>query len=752
MANSSAQVASISQGTAYLSLDAAVVSPVNSTQPILSQDHNHHNINGHSFPLKDAPAARNPEQRLDSFNGQPSSPVLGDHTQRQHGLNHPQLDYIRPLQEHNNPQMTNGSSATRDAWADQGHFPLILGEISCTSFPARGGSRILLSGVNFREGVEVVFECPKLGKAVETRVITPRVLKSTEIEFITPNLLDWWTAARRDHSCKQLELSVSLTCAGVRNEEDIDTAFNMTALEDSESELLHIIIELHRQQIKATIKNSGSSDPEAERIARQRTLTLLNLERPQSVSLSEHMALSVIYMLCDGHDQISDEGMGIIKSTTEDGHEALHLAVIQSQTTLVREIARHLLGWYRAHPITSESEIFLKNRNGETALDFAKTLGLDEIEQVLKETSEAANEFKRSVYKALPQPLSTSQIGSTAGNNENPRISASSSIPGHSLNRPLPPTPENGSYQESGSYFSAGSSHSGMTGSPTYSPVQSTQTVHTTIEGNLEPSYTVHENPPSHTNITEPDHTLSPEQQHASYNQYIPPHSDPLSHTPHNIPSHRVNSLPVSQSTGNPQSEQPQSRPPLTSSQSAAPPLPPRHKVTRVNRPKQFTIPSPETPQTQGQSPSIPHAYAPPLPQHEQYHSLIVQPAPLPQPFHQPMPTPAHPYPAHLPMPTHQPPTSMPMYQPPSSGPMHYPQPSMPMHHPPPSVPMHYPSSPMLTHQYPGLPMASMPMQHQPIPAPYSMPIPPQQYLPPMVMVRSPDGQGPDSHIKVRVE
>ncbi|KAF9348511.1 hypothetical protein BGX26_000091 [Mortierella sp. AD094] len=769
MYNSYAEANSIVQSAAHLSLGATIVAPPNSTEHTLSQEV-HNSTEHYSFPGEPAPATSKPEEKFDSFNVQHNSGPDQGFIQRQREPNHPQLDYNQPRQEHNNPQLTDNPTSSRDAWADQGHFPLILGEISLKSIPARGGSRVLLSGVNFREGVEIVFECPKLGKNIEARVVKPRVLKSTEMDIITPNLLDWWVAANKERPCKQLELSVSLTCAGQRSEEDINTSFEMFAFDDSESELLHIIVELHRQQILASIKSSGSLDPETERTARQRTLTLLQLKRPETVSKAEHLALSVIYMLCDGRDQITAEGMDVIKSTTDDGHEMLHLAVIQGQTTLVREIARHMLGWFQHHPITSDSEVFVKNRNGETGLDFAKALGQNEIEQVLRETLEEANEFKKSILKTLPQPPTppiSNQSGLGAGNAESPHMYASSPIPAHALDRPLPPTPPTAPSQELGygpnrttSYFSVPPSGNSMVESPNqypYPPAQSILAAH-------EPPHIVYENSSSYTNTIDPVRMPSPGQQYPPYSQHnIPPplHSDPSSAygaNPHNIPPPRENSLPIPRPTGSPQGEQPST---LQLQTTAAPPLPPRHKVTRVNRPKQFTIPSPDAPQMQGHSPSIPHAHAQSPYQQDQYQPVLVAPPPLPVPFHQPMPMPTHQYPALLPMPMHQPPPSMhqsppsmhqsppsmhqspsSMHQPPTS--MHQPPTSMPTHHHPSHMPVYQPPAPIPTYQPPS------PMPSHQYPSSIPMPMPSQQYQP-MVHNQDPYGSNPDDHIKVHV-
>ncbi|KAF9996462.1 hypothetical protein BGZ79_009797 [Entomortierella chlamydospora] len=740
MNDSYAEANSIVQSAAHLSLDATVVTIPNSTEHSLSREVDN-NTEHRSFSGELAPAACKPDEKLDNFDVQLSpSPGQGS-IERQNEPNHPQLDHSQSRQEHNNPQLTdNHHTSSRDAWADQGHFPLILGEISLKSIPVRGGSRVVLSGVNFREGVEVVFECPKLGKGIEARVVKPRVLKSTEMDIITPNLLDWWVASNKEQPCKQLELSVSLTCAGERSEEDINTSFEMFAFDDSESELLQIIVELHRQQILTSIKSSGSLDSETERTARQRTMTLLQLERPESVSKTEHLALSVIYMLCDGRDQISSEGMDLIKATTDDGHEMLHLAVIQGQITLVREIARHSLCWFQNRPIISDSEVFVKNCNGETGIDFAKALGQSEIEQVLRETLEEANEFKKSILKALPQPPTppiSIHSGPGAGNAESPHMYTSSPIPSHALDRPLPPTPPSAPPQElryspnrTTSYFSVPPSGNSMVESPNQYPYPPAQSIHAS-------PHAVYENPSPYTNSNDPIRMPSPGQHYPPYNQHnIPPplHYDPSSAygaNPHNISPPQENSMPIPRPTGSPQGEQPS---PPQSQTTVAPPLPPRHKVTRVNRPKQFTIPAPDVPQTQGQPPPTSHTHAQsPHQQRDQYPPVLAAPPPLPVPLPQPMPMPAHQYPALLPMPTHQPPPSV--HQPPSSMPMHHHPSHMPVY-PPVPISTYQPPSPMPSHQYPG----SIPM-----------PAPSQQYQP-TVPNQDSYGSKPDDHIKVYVE
>ncbi|KAG0328343.1 hypothetical protein BGZ99_005526 [Dissophora globulifera] len=244
--------------------------------------------------------------------------------------------------------------------------------------------------MNFREGVEVVFHCRQL--RIEAKIVKPRVLKSTEMELVTPNLLDWWVLANRRRPCKELNLSVTLICAGAKDDEDIGTTFELSAVEESETELLHTIIALHRQLVRSSLEISQDRETELE--TKKRTLTLLNLEQPSTVAPSEHLALSVIYMLCDLYGYLPTVGMDIIRQQSGDGHDMLHLAVIQGQATLVKEIARHALAWYQAHSLTEDRELFARNANGHTALDFAMALGHEEIELILVEKVAAASEIK----------------------------------------------------------------------------------------------------------------------------------------------------------------------------------------------------------------------------------------------------------------------------------------------------------------------------------------------------------------------
>ncbi|KAG0360794.1 hypothetical protein BG005_009874 [Podila minutissima] len=206
-----------------------------------------------------------------------------------------------------------------DAWADQGHFPLHLDRVSHTSIPARGGARITFTGENFREGVQVAFEYPRLGVS---KVIIPKVLKSTEMEVISPDLLEWCAIARKKYHSRELCLSISLLCGGVK-----DSADNTTV----------------------------------EMVARE-------------------------------------------------------------------------------------------------ALDFARQLGNEEIEQVLEATLDAAKGFKKAVQEVSPRPLPIQPLPPATGSGGHPsphfKPPSVASTP-HVLHRPLPPTPSlTSSSLESGSNFS----------------------------------------------------------------------------------------------------------------------------------------------------------------------------------------------------------------------------------------------------------------------------------------------------------
>ncbi|CAO3573717.1 unnamed protein product [Mortierella alpina] len=373
--------------------------------------------------------------------------------------------------------LSTDAHAPADAWAGQGHFPLLLGAVSRLSVPLRGGARVVLTGMNFREGVQVVFACPQLlDGSLDTKIITPKVLKSTELELFSPCLLDWWTLLNRTQATPVLKVSVSLVCAGSKDTSDVDTTFEMIAVEDSETELLHGIIALHRQLIQASL--TSAADVETERNTRQKTLTLLSLEQPPSVSRSEHLALGVIYMLGDECDTLTQESMIVLQATTEDGHDMLHLAVILDLPTLVREVSRHLLARYKTLPMTAECDIFAQDPNGQTPLDFARTLERKEIQQVLESTLSAAREFRATslgiahdARPTLPARKATrsvegeaaSSIGSIPSFHSTPDLS----LTGEVTNRPLPPTPLTSPYNgtencapELNSYFQTTSASS----------------------------------------------------------------------------------------------------------------------------------------------------------------------------------------------------------------------------------------------------------------------------------------------------
>ncbi|KAG0343119.1 hypothetical protein BG004_005477 [Podila humilis] len=288
-----------------------------------------------------------------------------------------------------------------DAWADQGDFPLQLDKVSHSIISARGGAKITFTGENFREGVQVVFEFPRLGVS---KVIVPKVLKSTEMEIVAPSLLDWWTQSDKRYHCRELCLSISLLCGGVKGPEDKNTTVDIVARE--------------------------------------------GLDQPRNVTRSEHLALSVIYMLCDGRDTLSPTAMDLMLKTTEEGQDMLHLAVILGLSTLAREIARHVLVHFQSKPMVEDNVLFATDRNGQTALDFATQLGHEDIEQVLRATLDAAKEVKNAIKDIPSRPLptlpsppqsSSSITGTTSPYFGSPQVSAA--ITPQALHRPLPPTP-----------------------------------------------------------------------------------------------------------------------------------------------------------------------------------------------------------------------------------------------------------------------------------------------------------------------
>jgi len=61
----------------------------------------------------------------------------------------------------NNPQELPESSVPVDVWADQGHYPLFLDNVSQRTIPVRGGTHLLFTGKNFRGTVvNVIYEAP----------------------------------------------------------------------------------------------------------------------------------------------------------------------------------------------------------------------------------------------------------------------------------------------------------------------------------------------------------------------------------------------------------------------------------------------------------------------------------------------------------------------------------------------------------------------------------------------------------------
>ncbi|KAG0241113.1 hypothetical protein BGX31_001420 [Mortierella sp. GBA43] len=530
------------------------------------------------------------------------------------------------------------------------------------------------------------------------------------MELTSPNILDWWVLANKTRPCKELTLSITLICAGAGFDDNTDTTFEILAVEDSETELLHAIIRLHRLVIQARF---SGQDPDPE-TTKQRTLKLLNLEQPPDVAPSEHLALGVMYMLCDPHDRFSAEGMEVVLSKTRDGHNMLDLAVLQGQTTLVREIARHLLARFQTQALTSESELFPKNLNGDTALDFAKALGHREIEQVLTTILEVAQDFKTNYLQTPKRPLPTLPARRRAESSAegSPYQPSYPSVPVSTSGRPLPPTPVNDSPSSSGRIDPYES-----LATITSPPKQRIQTVQAIIENPVsEPSNSAHEYPPPYNNAEAPPMSSGKHQ----HQQYYPPTN--YSPNLHNIPLPMAAS-PVSGPTsihGSP-SQQPtllnQQAPdtpyrplPSTPLQPAAPLPPPKHKVTPVKRPTQFTIPSEDSAPTSS-------PYGPPLPT-------------IPTPhFYPPQPQPQQPlYPTPVSMPPHDP----------YAYPPHH---SMP-------VPMAYPTN------LPQIPIPmphSVPMPHHPPPMPYhsqyAVPFP-QPHLPTPYQLGplargSPDGKDP---------
>ncbi|GJJ72441.1 hypothetical protein EMPS_04798 [Entomortierella parvispora] len=657
-----------------------------------------------------------------------------------------------------NPQGLLESSVPMDVWADQGHYPLFLDKVSELAIPVRGGTRLVLTGENFRDGIQVVFECPQLGDAVEAKVITPFVLQSTELEMLSPCFMDWWAHLISTTTLppRGLDLTVKLICPGATLPSDMETPFGMVALEDSEKDLLQVIVGLHRQLIYASL--SSKQDMEEQSNTRQRTLALLELDRPSSVTQSEHLALGVIYMLCDGKDRISSKGLELMTARSPGGHDMLHLSVVLGLSTLTREIARHLLNHYHSllqGDITSiPPGVLAADANGLTALDFAVIMGHYEIEQVLIATLEAASEFNEAYLASLTaRPLPTTPNSVVAS-------------------RPLPPTPhgptpEPTTHMDGGgpgmatsvSYFptypnneqayhpSVTAENTATTGHlPTSMPAQRIQTAHALIlhEGALEATT------PVSTAYTQMSHqsalVASPsleatsrlhrhdqtyqsyqkQQQQQDYSQQehahpplpsrantepLPPRQLPIleqynnghfdNHSDDLRQHHSYSNEPSPQEIY--KSSVAPFRPlPATPVPPPAPLPPPKHIVKRVNRPKQFTIPAVGSePGRSSSSGSINSGSS---------GSSTSPSLPLYPPTYRPQP-----------LPQIQPPIYPPSLQQVSPPPLQslYP-PQQPQPHP---HPQHFHSYPYQTHPYPP----QQPPQQPPFPQPFmSQPIPQQ--------------------------
>ncbi|KAG0242000.1 hypothetical protein BGW41_004983 [Actinomortierella wolfii] len=321
----------------------------------------------------------------------------------------------RPQNEDNAP-----NQVPRDAWEDHsGDFPPRITSISTRTVAIRGGQLVTIQGENFRGGVQVVLICGQVGDGrTSLKVITPRINTSTELEFDSPCLLDWWQQASSKLPMSAILFQVSLSCSGVVPDPDKKSDFEIIGREDSEVDLLHAVVELHRQVIRNTIQTRS---PTEDLKAVQKTKTLLGLEQPLKVSRTEHLALGAMYMLCDSHDQISANTLHqIMTPLPNGGHDILHLATILGMSTLVREICRHLL--HHSDPESVE-DFYAQDTNNMTALDFAILLQYKEIQEVLEMTLETA--------KALGKTISAYQSTSLG---PNPSLKSS-------LIRPLPKLP-----------------------------------------------------------------------------------------------------------------------------------------------------------------------------------------------------------------------------------------------------------------------------------------------------------------------
>ncbi|KAG0265628.1 hypothetical protein DFQ27_000503 [Actinomortierella ambigua] len=309
----------------------------------------------------------------------------------------------------------SGSQVPRDAWEDHsGDFPPRITSLSTKTVAIRGGQLVSITGENLREGtrsyrslnvgslmmltcattvlhpssiqnactggVQVVLICGQFGDGrTSLKVITPRIRTNTELEFESPCLLDWWQQANSNKPTSSLVFQVSLSCSGVVPDPDeLSSQVQVVGREDSEVDLLHAVVELHRQVLRNTIQTGSPADDVR---TLKRTRTLLELDQPADVSKTEHLALGVLYMLCDSHDQISAKSLHqIMTPFPNGGHDLLHLSTILGLSTLVREICRHLLSHSDPESINAFYARDTNNMTGiqdilEMTLDTAKELG-----------------------------------------------------------------------------------------------------------------------------------------------------------------------------------------------------------------------------------------------------------------------------------------------------------------------------------------------------------------------------------------
>ncbi|KAF9165133.1 hypothetical protein DFQ26_000577 [Actinomortierella ambigua] len=262
----------------------------------------------------------------------------------------------------------SGSQVPRDAWEDHsGDFPPRITSLSTKTVAIRGGQLVSITGENLRDG------------RTSLKVITPRIRTNTELEFESPCLLDWWQQANSNKPTSSLVFQVSLSCSGVVPDPDeLSSQVQVVGREDSEVDLLHAVVELHRQVLRNTIQTGSPADDVR---TLKRTRTLLELDPPADVSKTEHLALGVLYMLCDSHDQISAKSLHqIMTPFPNGGHDLLHLSTILGLSTLVREICRHLLNHSDPESINAFYARDTNNMTGiqdilEMTLDTAKELG-----------------------------------------------------------------------------------------------------------------------------------------------------------------------------------------------------------------------------------------------------------------------------------------------------------------------------------------------------------------------------------------